>query len=467
MRSWIIGSDAACDVVVLQPKVSRRHCRLTDTGDGYTLEDLGSSNGTYVNGERISATACVSIADIITLGATVPMPWPQTTASPNARIIRIGRSADNDIVVDDARMSGHHARLIISGSDTLIEDLGSSNGTFVNSPDRKATSPMPLTETDIVSFGSLAIAASRLLSVKQAPCKEVADAPRTTDPEPIPTPVDSRPGGDARHPMDFTLVAALAQAPIIALVIVLASGRRSAQAITEENLPSVSGAVAAVAFALGLAAIWLGGTVAVWAAVSGRFTPSGGSSSSTRAASLGSNLLVLAALCVVQCFALLLIVHAGSGLKGSWLGMLGILVLASAVGLSLGLFVFSISPKPTWGAGALVLAFAMMVAAGGWFWPLPGANWVLQVSSAIMPARWAFEALLVMDAEARTRPSLPEGPQPAPKDMVEPFFTAKAERMGPEADSLALAAMLISLLTLAAFLCATVRPTLSSIASTA
>jgi pSer/pThr/pTyr-binding forkhead associated (FHA) protein len=465
MRTWIIGSGDDCDVVVGQPRVSRRHCRLIETGDGYTLEDLGSSNGTYVNGQRITSATRVSIADIITLGATVSMPWPEATASQNVRIIRIGRSADNDFVVDDARMSGHHARLIISSSETLIEDLGSSNGTFVNSPDRKATSPIPLAEKDIVSFGSLAVPASRLLSMQGVPFREIAVAPPVADPEPANTQVVTRPD-NARRAIDFSLLVVLAQAPIIAVVIVIASGHRSAEAITKENKAS-GGAVAGVVFALSLAAIWLGGTLAIWAAASGRLPAGGGQPRSARLFSHGSNLVVLAALCAAQCSVLLLIVYAGSGLKGTWLGMLGVLLLASAVSLSLGLVVLRVAPKPAWGAMALSLSFALMVGAGGWAWPLPKASRALQLSSAIVPTRWAFEALLELEADARTQPLLPEDAQFAPADMVEPFFTAQSERMGPEADSLALGAMLISLSTLAGFLFATTRHTISLDASTA
>ncbi len=467
MRTWIIGSGAECDVVVARATVSGRHCRLTETGDGgYLLRDLGASNGTYVNGTRITAETRVTADDVITLGATVPMPWTMVAASPGARVVRIGRSADNDIVLDDPRISTHHARLIISGSQVLIEDLGSSNGTFVNTPDRKATNAIPLAETDIVSFGSLTVPAARLLNAQIPPVREVPFTPPVVDPEPAATQVVTH-AGTSRRAIDFSLLALLAQSPIIAVVIVIASGRRPAEAITSDNWTIVGGAIADVAFALSLAAIWLGGTLAAWPAASGRLTARGDSSTATHPASLGANLLVLAALCVAQCFVLLLIVHAGSGLKGAWLAMLGILVLASAVGLSLGLFAFRAAPNRTWAAGALVLAFAVMVAAGGWIWPLAGANQVLQVSSALMPTRWAFEALLELEADARMQPSLPDGAQSAPSDMVEPFFTAQGERMGPEADSLALGAMLISLSSLAAFLFATSRRAISSVASSA
>ena len=58
------------------------------------------------------------------------MPWPPELV----KFLRIGRVPGNDIVLDDPRVSSRHARLmIVAGSEALIEDLGSSNGTFLNS----------------------------------------------------------------------------------------------------------------------------------------------------------------------------------------------------------------------------------------------------------------------------------------------------------------------------------------------
>ena len=76
MRSWVIGSSADCDVVVDSPLASSRHCQLTQTADGFILDDLGSTNGTYVDGVRIASSTRVTPANEITLGQTVPMPWP-------------------------------------------------------------------------------------------------------------------------------------------------------------------------------------------------------------------------------------------------------------------------------------------------------------------------------------------------------------------------------------------------------
>ena len=67
-RRWVIGRASGCDLVVNLPEVSSRHCALTETPQGFVLEDLGSSNGTYVNGQRLTAPTPVRRSDRITLG---------------------------------------------------------------------------------------------------------------------------------------------------------------------------------------------------------------------------------------------------------------------------------------------------------------------------------------------------------------------------------------------------------------
>ncbi len=50
----ILGRAPDCDIVVPDRQVSRRHARVTETPEGFLLEDLGSKNGTYINGQRIT-----------------------------------------------------------------------------------------------------------------------------------------------------------------------------------------------------------------------------------------------------------------------------------------------------------------------------------------------------------------------------------------------------------------------------
>jgi pSer/pThr/pTyr-binding forkhead associated (FHA) protein len=94
-RDIVIGRAPTCDVVLPSDQLaSRRHTLLEFDGVRYTIRDLGSSNGTYVNGEEIHQTIALNDGDMITVGEhdlvftrtparttdgfpiPVPPPWP-------------------------------------------------------------------------------------------------------------------------------------------------------------------------------------------------------------------------------------------------------------------------------------------------------------------------------------------------------------------------------------------------------
>jgi pSer/pThr/pTyr-binding forkhead associated (FHA) protein len=70
-KSIVIGRGAECDVVVNDVKASRRHCRLTRGEDAFILEDLGSKNGTFVGGDRISAPVSLKLNQTFKVGDTI------------------------------------------------------------------------------------------------------------------------------------------------------------------------------------------------------------------------------------------------------------------------------------------------------------------------------------------------------------------------------------------------------------
>src|SRR5262249_41057489 len=51
--STVIGRAPECDLVIKASEVSKRHCRIQLAADGASVEDLGSINGTFVNGQQI------------------------------------------------------------------------------------------------------------------------------------------------------------------------------------------------------------------------------------------------------------------------------------------------------------------------------------------------------------------------------------------------------------------------------
>ena len=67
-----VGKGAGNDIVLDDPTVSRLHASLEEFGEGWCVSDLGSSNGTFVNGERIWAQQRLRHADEIRIGAVAP-----------------------------------------------------------------------------------------------------------------------------------------------------------------------------------------------------------------------------------------------------------------------------------------------------------------------------------------------------------------------------------------------------------
>jgi pSer/pThr/pTyr-binding forkhead associated (FHA) protein len=65
----VIGRSRECDIRVGDANVSRRHAEVREDGDSYWLVDLGSTNGTQLNGRRVDR-AKLSDGDTITLGST-------------------------------------------------------------------------------------------------------------------------------------------------------------------------------------------------------------------------------------------------------------------------------------------------------------------------------------------------------------------------------------------------------------
>lgn len=176
-----IGRGSQNDVSLHADGVSRVHARLDLTLDGWRLTDLDSTNGTRVNGSRVTQAA-VGPADVIEIGraelrlavreetggettvleATMVdtaddldqalNALPLDVAVPDtsrARVtvrfdgrvweaplggdgLTIGRDAANDLVLNHGRVSRRHARIERSGDGAVLVDLGSANGTLVN-----------------------------------------------------------------------------------------------------------------------------------------------------------------------------------------------------------------------------------------------------------------------------------------------------------------------------------------------
>jgi predicted component of type VI protein secretion system len=71
MDSMSIGREASNDIVIQDAELSRNHSRISRRGGAYVLEDLGSTNGTFVNRQRVMSPRTLAPGDEIGLGENV------------------------------------------------------------------------------------------------------------------------------------------------------------------------------------------------------------------------------------------------------------------------------------------------------------------------------------------------------------------------------------------------------------
>ena len=169
----LVGREQV-DLTIETPDLSRRHAVIRAVDGRLEIEDLGSPNGTYVNGERIESPTRLAHGDVITLGETTIEVRGEAAASERAHslwlLLQSGPLAnrglavegelvvgrDNaDLTIDDAELSRRHA--VIRAVDGVLEvtDLESLNGTWVNG--RLITVPTRVRPGDVIEVGRTSI----------------------------------------------------------------------------------------------------------------------------------------------------------------------------------------------------------------------------------------------------------------------------------------------------------------------
>jgi pSer/pThr/pTyr-binding forkhead associated (FHA) protein len=82
----VIGRDSSNSVAINDAEISRKHSRLTFQGGKYVLEDLGSTNGTFVNGQRLAGQVVLKPGDVVSLGEQIVLMYDAINIDPGATI---------------------------------------------------------------------------------------------------------------------------------------------------------------------------------------------------------------------------------------------------------------------------------------------------------------------------------------------------------------------------------------------
>lgn len=162
-REWVfkienfpvtLGRGANNTIVLADPKSSRQHCIIEKSEQGVVVRDLGSRNGTTVNGQKVEVSP-LKEGDIIGIGDTLiffgeKSSLPKEVEAEQRFLITIvdgenkgkeyplvdlpltiGRKGGNRIVLTDERVSGEHALITYEDGEYVLKDLNSRNGTYV------------------------------------------------------------------------------------------------------------------------------------------------------------------------------------------------------------------------------------------------------------------------------------------------------------------------------------------------
>ena len=189
-KTYVLGRDQSSDIHVASDRISRSHLRFGFEKTHWVLQDLGSSNGTYVGNKKIERLEVVKpvsvdlggignltikispVGDSVSGKSKRPQVDRDATRitkisgseyqddnSGLARVrlqqrIRIGRDVENEWQIDDLNVSRTHAEIVQNNSGSYeVVDLKSTNGTFLNGTRIKRE---VLRTGDIIAVGGFA-----------------------------------------------------------------------------------------------------------------------------------------------------------------------------------------------------------------------------------------------------------------------------------------------------------------------
>ncbi len=187
----VIGRQG--DILIEDTRISRRHAKVISDADTMHIEDMGSTNGTKVNGNAVAQGERAPLApgDSIELGgfkmtlrmpgeagktqslisgrtaalsappavakATVKATWEGGEQKLTPGRHSLGRRDSNDITIPDGYVSGSHGEVEVTEEGIFFTDLGSSNGTFVNDVRLQPNQKTKVGADDVIRVGNTVI----------------------------------------------------------------------------------------------------------------------------------------------------------------------------------------------------------------------------------------------------------------------------------------------------------------------
>jgi pSer/pThr/pTyr-binding forkhead associated (FHA) protein len=186
----VIGREG--DVSITHAMASRRHAQISLDGDALFLEDLGSTNGTKLNGQpvvqgqrlNISSGDTVSFAgyemkvsvpgvsgatQVLSGNKTAAIGTPPRVEQAPGYLIggdaqkfalkpgmnTFGRKPENDVQISDPYVSGRHGIIELAEDGVYLTDIGSTNGTLLNEAKLAPNMRTKMAEGDVIRLGSL------------------------------------------------------------------------------------------------------------------------------------------------------------------------------------------------------------------------------------------------------------------------------------------------------------------------
>jgi len=215
----------------------------------------------------------------------------------------------------------------------------------------------------------------------------------------------------------------LAQAPVVALLVVLVFGKQASSREVQDYVLAKPLTI----FLTGLAALWFGCSNSVREIV-------GEWAIFRRERMVGlqlwpyllSKLTILGGLCVVQCLVLLVLIPPCCHWQGSLSAMYAFTLTAALAGLAIGLCMSALARTSEMAVALLPLVLIPMVVLGGAMLPIHKMHDLMQAVSRIMPTRWAYEGMVVLEADAMERDKDASGQNTAaamrPPDIAQRHF---------------------------------------------